>query len=119
MLPEDTDREYAFLAGGIGITVFRSMLRYIADEQPARTGSRSSTRTATASRRRSSTSSAELERRIAGLRVVLTMTDDDGWDGETRRIDEAMLREHLGDLDAATRSSSPARPGWRRASRRC
>src|ERR671934_1673984 len=32
-LPEPTDRPYVFVAGGIGITVFRSMLRYIADEE--------------------------------------------------------------------------------------
>ena len=32
LLPEDTGVEYVFVAGGIGITVFRSMLRYIADE---------------------------------------------------------------------------------------
>src|SRR4051794_2239307 len=31
VLPEDTSRDYVFLAGGIGITVFRSMLRSIAD----------------------------------------------------------------------------------------
>src|SRR3954447_7639497 len=31
LLPEDTGRRYVFVAGGIGITVFRSMLRYIAD----------------------------------------------------------------------------------------
>src|SRR3712207_4674062 len=31
VLPEDTSRPYVFLAGGIGITVFRSMLRYIDD----------------------------------------------------------------------------------------
>src|SRR6476660_8113463 len=30
-LPEDTSPAYVFIAGGIGITVFRSMLRYIAD----------------------------------------------------------------------------------------
>ena len=29
----------------------------------------------------------ELERAIPDLRLVLTMTDDPGWDGETRRID--------------------------------
>ena len=32
LLPEDTSQRYVFLAGGIGITVFRSMLRYIAEE---------------------------------------------------------------------------------------
>src|SRR3954447_21059606 len=29
-LPEDTSPHYVFIAGGIGITVFRSMLRYVA-----------------------------------------------------------------------------------------
>src|SRR5437764_3450243 len=32
VLPEETDRPYVFIAGGIGITVFRSMLRCIADK---------------------------------------------------------------------------------------
>ena len=31
--PEETDRTYVFIAGGIGITIFRSMLLYIAEEQ--------------------------------------------------------------------------------------
>jgi ferredoxin-NADP reductase len=31
LLPEDMSKEYVFVAGGIGITVFRSMLRFIAD----------------------------------------------------------------------------------------
>src|ERR671927_103063 len=30
-LPEDTSPSYVFVAGGIGITPYRSMLRYIAD----------------------------------------------------------------------------------------
>src|SRR5215207_3772471 len=32
-LPQDTSRPYVFVAGGIGITVFRCMLRYITEEQ--------------------------------------------------------------------------------------
>jgi len=32
VLPRATERSYVFVAGGIGITVFRSMLRFIADE---------------------------------------------------------------------------------------
>src|SRR5919106_40449 len=47
VLPEGTDRPYVFVAGGIGITVFR------------------------------------------------TMTDDPAWEGETRRIDADLLRDHL------------------------
>jgi NAD(P)H-flavin reductase len=30
------------------------------------------------------------------------MTDDPEWEGETRRIDEAMLRDHLGELEPFT-----------------
>jgi ferredoxin-NADP reductase len=41
----------------------------------------------------------ELERRIDGLRVVLTMTDQEGWEGETRQLDAEVLRELLGGLD--------------------
>lgn len=97
LLPEDTEPEYAFLAGGIGITVFRCMLRYIADEGlPYRITLVYSNRD-----RESAAFLDELEEldgRIPGLRIVLTMTEDEGWTGETRRIDEAMLRDHLGDL---------------------
>jgi ferredoxin-NADP reductase len=101
LLPEDTSVEYVFLAGGIGITVFRSMLRYIAARQlPYRIT------LVYSNRDRESTpffdELGELEERIEGLGVVLTMTDDPGWEGETRHIDAEMLREHLGDLDGRT-----------------
>lgn len=101
VLPEDTSAEYVFIAGGIGITVFRSMLRYVAD-----TGAPYRITLVYSNRDRESTAFldelAELERRIEGLRVVLTMTDDDGWDGESRRVDEAMLTDVLGDLQRFT-----------------
>ena len=98
LLPEDTDEEYVFVAGGIGITVFRSMLRFIADSR-SRTASRSSTRTATASRAAFLDELEELEERIDGLRVVLTMTDEPGWAGETRHLDANVLGELVGGLD--------------------
>ena len=98
LLPEDTSAEYVFVAGGIGITVFRSMLRYIADEQlPYRV-------TLVYSNRDRESAAfldelEELERRIEGLRVVLTMTDEEGWEGRRRRIDADVLARALGDLD--------------------
>ena len=98
LLPEDTSGDYVFVAGGIGITVFRSMLRYIADEQlPYRV-------TLVYSNRDRESSAfldelEELERRIEGLRVILTMTDEEGWDGETRRLDAEVLRDLLGGLE--------------------
>jgi ferredoxin-NADP reductase len=97
-LPEDTSREYVFVAGGIGITVFRSMLRYIAD-----TGEPYRATLVYSNRDRESTpfldELPELEGRIPGCRLVLTMTQDEGWEGETRYIGPDLLRDHLdGDL---------------------
>ena len=39
----------------------------------------------------------ELERGTPNLQLVLTMTDDPAWDGESRRIDAELLHDHLGD----------------------
>lgn len=96
LLPEDADRRYVFIAGGIGITVFRCMLRYIAEEQLAH-------RVTLIYSNRDRQSAAfldelqELERKIPNMRLVLTMTDDPTWDGESRLIDGELLRAHLGD----------------------
>ena len=97
LLPEETDADYVFVAGGIGITVFRSMLRYIHDTD-------SGHRVTLVFSNRDRESAAfldeltDLERELTDLKLVLTMTEDEGWNGETRRIDATMLRDHLGDL---------------------
>jgi ferredoxin-NADP reductase len=98
LLPEDTSAEYVFVAGGIGITVFRSMLRYIAD-----TGAPYRVTLVYSNRDSASTAFldelSELEARIDGLRVVLTMTDDPDWEGETRHLDADVLAELVGGLE--------------------
>jgi ferredoxin-NADP reductase len=77
-LPEDTSRPYVFIAGGIGITVFRSMLLYIAEEKLPH-------RVTLVYSNRDRASAAfldeleELERANPNLRLVLTMTQDPGW----------------------------------------
>jgi len=101
-LPEDTNREYVFVAGGIGITVFRCMLRYIRD-----TGEPYRVTLVYSNRDRESTpfldELVELERSLPNFHLVLTMTDDDGWDGETRYVNGDLLRDHLdGDLGRYT-----------------
>jgi ferredoxin-NADP reductase len=96
VLPEETDRDYVFIAGGIGITVFRSMLRFINDK-----GLPHRVTLIYSNRDRASAAFLdeleELERSNSNLSVVLTMTEDPDWDGETRHVDASMLREHLGD----------------------
>jgi ferredoxin-NADP reductase len=95
-LPEDTSKEYVFIAGGIGITVFHSMLHYISEENlPHRITLLYSNRDPESTAFLDEVQ--ELESEIDGLRVVLTMTDDSGWDGETRHIDPEFLRDYLGD----------------------
>ncbi|HEX7310179.1 MAG TPA: FAD-dependent oxidoreductase [Gaiellaceae bacterium] len=96
LLPEDTKPPYVFIAGGIGITVFRCMLRYIAEE-----GLPHRVTLVYSNRDRESTAFldelTELEQNNPNLRLVLTMTDDKGWQGEHRRIDAEFLRDRLGD----------------------
>src|SRR5207237_7070817 len=83
-------------AGGIGITVFRCMLRYIAEEKLDH-------RVTLVYSNRDRESAAfldeltELEQENPNLELVLTMTADSSWDGETRRIDAQLLRDHLGE----------------------
>jgi ferredoxin-NADP reductase len=102
VLPQETDGHYVFIAGGIGITVFRCMLRYIADE-----GLPHRVTLVHSNRDRESTAFydelRELEAANPNLEIVFTMTQDSGWDGETRRIDADMLHDHLGEeLDSYT-----------------
>src|SRR5207244_7956404 len=95
-LPEETDQPYLFIAGGIGITVFRSMLRYIVEEQLTHRVT-----LVYSNRDRASTpfleELTELQSANPNFRLVLTMTEDPSWNGETRRIDTEFLRDHLSD----------------------
>jgi ferredoxin-NADP reductase len=95
-LPDDTSRPLVFIAGGIGITVFRSMLRYIREE-----GLPYRVTLVYSNRDRESTAFLdellELESESANVRLVLTMTQDPGWEGESRKIDAQFLRDYLGE----------------------
>lgn len=101
LLPEDTSVEYVFVAGGIGITVFRSMLRYIADA-----GAPYRVTLVYSNRDLASTAFLdeleELAGRIDGMRMLLTMTDDPEWDGDTRRLTADVLDELVGGLEGKT-----------------
>ena len=97
VLPEDASRPYVFVAGGIGITVFRSMLRYIEDR-----GLPHQVTLLYSNRNRGETAFLdELEayaERNPRFRLVLSMTDDPAWPGETRRFDADFLRDVVADL---------------------
>jgi ferredoxin-NADP reductase len=95
-LPDDPSRPLVFVAGGIGITVFRSMLRHIQEERlPYRVTMIYSNRD------RASTAFLdelrELEGALPNFRLILTMTQDPGWEGETRRVDPELVKDYLDD----------------------
>jgi ferredoxin-NADP reductase len=96
VLPEDASRPLVFVAGGIGITVFWSMLQYLEEEAlPHRVtliySNRNREETAFLDELRA------YEQRNPTFRLILTMTQDPGWDGESRRLDAQFLRDHLGE----------------------
>jgi len=101
-LPDDSSRPLVFVAGGIGITVFHSMLRFIAEERlPYRI-------TLIYSNRDPESTAfledlVELDQELSRFRLVLTMTKDAGWDVESRKIDAPFFDEYLeGDLNQYT-----------------
>ncbi|MDD3718957.1 MAG: FAD-dependent oxidoreductase [Actinomycetota bacterium] len=95
-LPEDTARPLAFIAGGIGIAPFMSMIRYEMEEGLGfRIVLFYSNR-----KRQAAPFLEELGERASGndrLELVITMTDDPSWEGETGRIDGEFLEAHLQD----------------------
>jgi ferredoxin-NADP reductase len=96
VLPENASRPLVFVAGGIGITVFRSMLRYIREERlPYRV------KLIYSNRDRESTAFLdelrELEQALPDFRLILTMTQDPGWEGETRKVDGEFVKHYLDD----------------------
>ena len=97
-LPDDTSKRYAWIAGGIGITPFRSMLRYIADK-----GLDYDITLVYSNRDAESTAFLdelkELESIVPRCRLILTMTEDPSWDGDKRMLDAEVLRDMLGDLE--------------------
>jgi ferredoxin-NADP reductase len=96
LLPEDTSRDYVFIAGGIGITVFRCMLRYIDENDlPYRVTLLHSNRTVEEAPFLDEL--RELEASRDSFRLVPTITDDPSWEGESRRIDADFLRDYFGD----------------------
>lgn len=96
-LHDDTARPAVFLAGGIGITPFRSMIREAAKQAHGRNlyifySNRSAEDAAFLS---------ELEqaaRENPGFKLVATMTDAPDWHGERGFITREMIERHVGDI---------------------
>lgn len=98
-LPEDTKRPLVFIAGGIGITPFMSMLKYVKEEKLPYTIS-----LVYSNRDQSSTAFyseiQDLAKQIPNLKLILTMTEDLNWPGEKRKIDSQFIKDYFPDVNA-------------------
>ena len=95
LLPRDPATPVVFLAGGIGITPFRSMLRHMAavgDRRRCVLFYSNPTRAETTFLEELEALANELDLKLV---VTVTKEEPDGW--QTGRIDEAMLRSNLDD----------------------
>ncbi len=101
VLPDDPEKKLVFIAGGIGVTPFRSIVKYLLDTKEKRDivlfyANRSEGEIAYRD------VFDEAARAGIGLRVVYALTGADigsGWKGERGYIDEAMIRRHVPDFD--------------------
>lgn len=93
-LPEDISKPLVLIAGGIGITPFMSMLSYIKEEKL-------SYKITLLYSNRNQASTAylkelqELATLIPNFKLILTMTEDNGWTGERRKIDSHFIKEYF------------------------
>ncbi len=98
-LPKDPHQKCVFIAGGIGITPYRSMLKYLIDtHQKRQIIMFYSNKTLGEIMYSDIFDQAEKE---LGIYTIYTLTDikslPAGWQGETRRIDAAMIQKYVPD----------------------
>jgi glycine betaine catabolism B len=103
-LPKDPNKKLAFIAGGIGITPFRSMIKYLVDRNEKRDVVLFySNKTAADIAYKQIFDEAE---RRMGIKTIYNLTDQKnipaGWSGSTGYIDGRMISEQLPDFKQRT-----------------
>ena len=100
ILPEPADQKLVFVAGGIGITPFMSMITYALENKTGQ----DITLLYSNRNRASAAYIDELEKIAAVLpdfKFITTMTDDEYWPGEKRLVDYEFVKEYVPDYKAA------------------
>lgn len=96
-LPEDIARPIVFITGGIGITPFISMIRFIKDR-----GLPYKITLIYSNRNKKSTAFLDelkkAEKENPNFKLILTMTDDPAWSYEKRVIDSEFIKEYIPDI---------------------
>src|SRR5262249_52796842 len=104
VLPADKGTKLVFMAGGIGITPFRSMIRHLLDQGEKREIAVLYTNR-TAQEIAYADIFAEADKRL-GIRTLYTLTDVDSvppdWHGATGRVDAEMIAKAVPDYRERT-----------------
>lgn len=95
VLPEEKSKQLVFIAGGIGITPFMSMLRHLkVAGNPYKEVS-----LVYSNRDQSSTAFLQeiqqMESEIPNFKLILSMTEDLQWEGEKRRVDAQFIKDYF------------------------
>lgn len=99
VLPEDTTRPLVFIAGGIGITPFISMLRYISEEKlPYNISLIYSNRDQESTAFFDEVSSFKLS--VSSFKLIMTMTKDPQWSGEKRMVNAQFIKDYFPDVNS-------------------
>lgn len=97
VLPENLAQPLVFISGGIGITPFMSMLRYISEEKLP-----TDITLIFSNRNQASTAFLkelqELSKTIPNFKLILTMTEDNEWSGEKRKVDANFIKDYTSNL---------------------
>ena len=97
VLPRDKRKKLVLIAGGIGITPIRSMVKYLLDKNERRSiVVFYSNKTSDEIMYRDVFDEAEEK---LGIRTVYSLTGDipDGWEGESSRVNERMIKKYVPD----------------------
>ncbi|HEC67072.1 MAG TPA: FAD-dependent oxidoreductase [bacterium] len=96
-LPEDMEISIVFLVGGIGITPVRGMLRYIAAKKK-----NYKIKVIYSNKKKKTTAFfdelTEEYDKFDNIEIVLTMTDEKGWQGEKGRINKKLIEKVVGNI---------------------
>ncbi len=91
-------KELVFIAGGIGITPFLSMLRYIYDLKLDLKVTLFWTNRSEGSLC-FQTELEQIQKELPGMKTFIVMTNQPDWPGKKGRLNAEMIRDHLGTLD--------------------